>query len=99
MALNSPAILLLAQHQPVLAQRQPVLAQHQPKKWHFLKNIPGAIKIPILFLFFFYFYKIFFDIFTYWGANTNTTIIYMSWFAALLLFILFLKQNRSDLYE
>ena len=63
-----------------------------------IMNIPVFYRLSILLLFFVFFYKIFYDIFIFFGFNSLEIIIYLTWFAILLLLVSFLNVNRSNLY-
>ena len=63
-----------------------------------LENIPTFYKLLFLVCFYVFFYKIFYDIGIFFGLNTVELVLYMTWFGILILFLAFLKTNRSKLY-
>ena len=63
-----------------------------------LENIPTFYKLLFLTCFYLFFYKIFYDIGIFFGLNTIELVLYMAWFGILILFLAFLKPNRSKLY-
>jgi len=62
-----------------------------------LENIPTFYKLLFLVCFYVFFYKIFYDIGIFFGLNTVELVLYMTWFGILILFLAFLKTNRSKL--
>ena len=63
-----------------------------------ITDVPVFYRLSILIVFFAFFYKIFYDIFIFFEFNSLEIIIYLSWFAVLLLLLSFLNVKRSNLY-
>jgi len=64
-----------------------------------LDKIPSFYKILFLIFFFSFFYSIILDMGIFFGLNQIDLVIYMAWFAVLLLFLSFIGSRRSRLYN
>jgi hypothetical protein len=64
-----------------------------------LEAIPSFYKILFLIFFFSFFYSIILDMGVFFGLNQIDLVIYMAWFAVLLLFLSFIGSKRSRLYN
>jgi hypothetical protein len=64
-----------------------------------IDKVPSFYKITFLILFYVFFYKIIFDMGIFFGVNTLDLVVYMAWFGLLLLFLSFIRSNRSRLYN
>jgi len=64
-----------------------------------MDKVPSFYKVTFLILFYLFFYRIFYDIGIFFGFKDVELILYMAWFGMILLFVSFIKSNRSRLYN